>query len=222
MAAFPFFIELKGKKCVVVGGGKVASRKIEILSKFNGDIVVISPEISDEIKVLKDSGKLVHINRCYQSSDIMGAFMVIAATSDTLVNDNIYTDAVNHGILVNVVDDPQRCTFLFPAIVKRNDLVIGISTSGSYPTLSKKIRKKVDSMVNSNINEDVMSLLKEFRKKVIHEIEDNSLKAEILDRVIEEVVFTDHPIDIEHFREKMNGILQNFKNQKNEKHCTNN
>ena len=222
MAAFPFFIELKGKKCVVVGGGKVASRKIEILSKFNGDIVVISPEISDEIKVLKDSGKLVHINRCYQSSDIMGAFMVIAATSDTLVNDNIYTDAVNHGILVNVVDDPQRCTFLFPAIVKRNDLVIGISTSGSYPTLSKKIRKKVDSMVNSNINEDVMSLLKEFRKKVIHEIEDNSLKAEILDRVIEEVVFTDHPIDIEHFREKMNGILQNFKNQKKEKHCTNN
>ncbi len=208
MASFPFFIELKGKKCVVVGGGKVASRKIEILSKFNGDIVVISPEISDEIKVLKDSGKLVHINRCYQSSDIMGAFMVIAATSDTLVNDNVYTDAVNHGILVNVVDDPQRCTFLFPALVKRSDLVIGISTSGSYPTLSKKIRKKVDSMVNSNINEDVMSLLKEFRKKVIHEIEDNSLKAEILDRVIDEVVFTDRPIDIEHFRERMNEICE--------------
>jgi len=215
MAAFPFFIELKGKKCVVIGGGKVASRKIEILSKFNGDIVVISPEISDEIKVLKDFGRLVHINRCYESSDIIGAFIVIAATSDILVNDNIYTDAVNLGIFVNVADDPQKCTFLFPAVVKRSDLVIGISTSGSYPTLSKKIRKKVDSMVNSNMNEDVIFLLKEFRRKVIHEIEDNPLKAEILDRVIEEVVFTDCQIDIEHFKERMNNILQNSINFKN-------
>ncbi|KNY28019.1 precorrin-2 dehydrogenase/sirohydrochlorin ferrochelatase family protein [Pseudobacteroides cellulosolvens] len=211
MTAFPFFIDLKGKKCIVVGGGKVASRKVEILSRFNGDIVIISPEISHKIKLLKDSGRLVHISRCYESSDISGAFMIIAATSDTLVNENIYKDAVNLGIFVNVADDPKKCTFFFPSIVKRNDLVIGISTSGSYPALSKQIRKKIDSIINNNINEDIMSILKESREKVINEIEDDHVKAEILDKVLEETVFTDSQIDIEHFKIRMNDILQKYK-----------
>ncbi len=211
MAAFPFFINLKGKKCIVVGGGKVASRKIDILSKFNGDIVVISPEISHKIKTLKDLGRLAHIGRCYESSDIYGAFMIIAATSDTLVNENIYNDAVNLGIFVNVADAPEKCTFFFPSIVKRSDLVIGISTSGNYPALSKQIRKKIDLIINYSINEDIISKLKEFREKVINEIEDDQVKAEILDKVLEEAVFTDCQIDPENFTAVVDSIFKKYK-----------
>jgi precorrin-2 dehydrogenase/sirohydrochlorin ferrochelatase len=210
MASFPLFIDLEDKKCVVVGGGKVASRKIETLCNFNGNIFVISPEITHKINILKDSGKLTHIKRCYESSDIEGAFMVIAATSDALLNEKIYNDAANHGILVNVADDPQKCTFFFPSVVKRSDLIIGISTSGSYPALSKQIRKKVDSIINNNINANVISILKEFREKVIHEIDDEQIKAKILDKVLEEIVFINDQVDIIGLKAKLEETYKKY------------
>ncbi|HEY9063040.1 MAG TPA: bifunctional precorrin-2 dehydrogenase/sirohydrochlorin ferrochelatase [Pseudobacteroides sp.] len=210
MPSFPLFVDLKGKKCIVVGGGKVASRKIEMLDRFNGDIVVISPEITYSINTLKESGKLTHISRFYKPSDIKDAFMIIAATSDESVNELIYNDAVNHGVLVNVVDDPKRCTFFFPSLVKRGDLVIGISTSGGYPALSKHIRKKLDNIIDDNINEEVISYLKEFRKKVILEIQNAELKASILNNIIEETIFTDSRPDIESLKAKMDAIYKKY------------
>lgn len=211
MASFPLFVDLKDKKCIVVGGGKVASRKIEMLNHYSGQIVVISPEITQSISILNESGKLRHISRFYESSDIKDAFMIIAATSDESVNELIYNDAVNNGVLVNVVDDPKRCTFFFPSLVKRGDLVIGVSTSGSYPALSKHIRKKLDTIIDDNINEEVISLLKEFRERVKLEIQNAELKASILSKIIEETLFTESRSDIESLKAKMDAIYKKYK-----------
>lgn len=185
MAVFPLFVDLRGKKCIVVGGGKVASRKVEILLKFEANLSVIAPEVNSLIKVLEDQGKINVLRKEYSGQDIDDAFLVVAATSSCEVNGSIFRDAKKRNIPVNTVDDPEKCTFIFPSVVKRGDLTIGISTSGAYPALSKKIRKIVEEVYTEEYSE-ILSLLADFRLRIRKSCLNQCQREKLLRQVVDE------------------------------------
>jgi precorrin-2 dehydrogenase/sirohydrochlorin ferrochelatase len=137
MKYLPVCINIKEKPCLVVGGGRVAARKVNTLLKAGARVTVIAGNF-------RKSGKKIRcIRRNYRRGDAKGYFLVIAATSDPAVNRAIYTECKKRKILVNTVDVPERCDFIFPSIVQRRDLLIAVSTSGSSPALSREIKKQI-------------------------------------------------------------------------------
>jgi precorrin-2 dehydrogenase/sirohydrochlorin ferrochelatase len=185
MPVFPLFIDLKGRKCIIIGGGNVAARKVEILLQFGAHLVVISPKLIPELEAYKEKGAFIHIDRLYCDKDIEGAFLVIAATSDNEANERIYNTAVKLNIFVNVVDDPEKCTFLFPSVIKKDDLVIGVSTSGSFPMLSKALRKKIENIVPMNFDGDLTGVLRQWRERARSNILDTEKRKEFMNRVLD-------------------------------------
>lgn len=203
MALFPLFIDLNGKKCIFVGGGNVAARKIEALLPFNPEIVVISPETDSRIKEFANEGKLTIISRTYYRGDLAGAFMAVAAASDRRINDEAYNEAVKEGIYINVADSPEKCTFTFPAVVKRDEIVIGISTSGSYPALSKRIRQMVEGVLPEDLGR-VAAVLQKFRRKALEEIGDWENRRKFINRALEEAL----GIEISSTEDDLSGKIQ--------------
>lgn len=136
---YPMFLDIEEKKCVVVGGGRVAKRKIEGLLRAGANVVVISPNLDEELKKM-----VLWIEREYRDGDLDGAFIAIAATDNEEVNQMVYNEAEKKGILVNVVSSPYLCRFIVPSIIERDDFTIAISSGGKNPSLSKNIRLKLE------------------------------------------------------------------------------
>lgn len=145
MQYYPINLDLRDKKCLVVGGGDVAGRKVNTLLACNAKVTVVSPEATENICELARQREIELRLRAFQPSDMEGAFVVIASTDDAGVNTEVSKLAQEKGILVNVVDDPALCNFIVPATVSRGDLQISISTGGSSPALAKRIRKELES-----------------------------------------------------------------------------
>jgi len=144
---YPVNFDICGKKCVVVGGGKVAERKAKSLLEFKGRVTVVAPEITSRLKKLLSERKITHISKKYDKKYIKNSAIVIGATSDRSVNQKISIDAKKYGIPVNIVDDPELCSFIVPSKIKRGPLVVSISTSGQAPALSKALRYKLQKIV---------------------------------------------------------------------------
>lgn len=212
LAVFPLFVDLKDRLCVVVGGGKVASRKIAVLLEFGAKIRVVSPELTDQLVVLGQEGNLEITGREYSEEDMKDAFLVIAATSDRALNERIYRTAVEKGIFVNVADSPEECTFVFPSVVKREDLVIGISTSGSFPVLSKRIREKIEKDIPESYG-DLLTIVKNYRRRAIEEIKDADRRRKATNRLLEQLAFYETktcPVD---FKLECENIFKEFKDE---------
>ncbi|MBF0618819.1 MAG: bifunctional precorrin-2 dehydrogenase/sirohydrochlorin ferrochelatase [Candidatus Omnitrophica bacterium] len=143
-AYYPVNLDLEGKKCLVVGGGKVAERKVLTLLKFGADIVVVSPEITPRIALQARAGKVIHIKRAYQKKDLKGVFLVIAATNVPVVNALAARHAESRNILLNVVDVPKLCNFIVPSVLQRGSLTISISTGGQSPMFAQMWRRKCE------------------------------------------------------------------------------
>lgn len=148
MGYFPFFIDIKNKKIVIAGGGKVALRKAEKLLPFEPHLTVIAPVICSEISLLDG---IEIIRKPFSDEDINGAFAVIAASDDNALNAHIYELCTEKSILINTVDDKEKCSFIFPAIVQRNDVSIGISTSGKSPLFAKIMREYIEEELHDNM-----------------------------------------------------------------------
>jgi precorrin-2 dehydrogenase / sirohydrochlorin ferrochelatase len=147
MLSTPFYIaclKLKGRRCVVVGGGEIGLEKVEGLLACDGDVRLIAPEAEPALQRYAAEGSIEWEQRSYAGpSDLEGAFMVIAATDDTDVNIGVYDDAERRAMLANVVDVPPLCNFILPAIVRSGPLAIAISTAGASPALAKRIKREV-------------------------------------------------------------------------------
>lgn len=155
MACFPLFQDLSHKKIAIIGGGTVAARKAEKLLPFGPEITVIAPEILPELSALP----VMAVLRPFQDSDITPQlFCVIAATDDRALNRHIYEFCRSARIPVNTVDDPALCTFLFPSLVKRGPLTVGISTSGASPTAAIWIRRQLEELLPDNTEEILLWL----------------------------------------------------------------
>jgi precorrin-2 dehydrogenase/sirohydrochlorin ferrochelatase len=142
---YPICLDLEGKCCLVVGGGKIAERKIVTLLDYGAKVRVVSPKVTSEITNLLRQGKIWYEEREFQPGDLTGAFLVIAATNIDQINKTVAREARRHGLLINVVDAPADSTFILPSVLKRGDLAISISTGGKSPALARKIRQDLEA-----------------------------------------------------------------------------
>ena len=166
MRYFPVFLDLKEKRCLVVGGGPVAERKVKNLLKAGARVKVISPELTGPLSRLKEERKISHLSRSYRKGDLRGALLVIAATDDRAVNERIFREATANRIPVNVVDDPAHSSFIVPSIVQKKDLLVAVSTSGRSPALARLLRQKLEKEIGPEYLR-LLKLMANVRKKVI-------------------------------------------------------
>ena len=141
MSLFPMFLKLEGRSCLVVGGGKIGESKIRSLLTAGARVRVVAPSVTRAVSRWAGSGILEWSAQEFQPNDLAAAFLVIAATSSVEVNDFVYREARLRNVLCNVVDDPDRCDFYYPSVVRRGDLQIAISTGGSSPALAQRLRR---------------------------------------------------------------------------------
>ena len=141
---FPVFLDVRRKKCVVIGGGQVAFRKIRTLLDCGASVTVISPVLHPDLSELANKNSIQVIRRSYKSRDLKGAFIVIAATGTKETNRKVAKEAGRVGALVNVVDDPEPSDFIVPSLLRRGDLAIAISTGGMSPALARKIKTRLE------------------------------------------------------------------------------
>lgn len=160
MVDYPINIRLKEKKCLVIGGGQVALRKILNLYEAGAKVTVIAPEIHNEIKKLN----VFIILKQYENDLQDDYLLVVAASNDREVNRQVARDAVKKNILINVVDDVDLSSFTFPSVIKRKNLTISISTSGESPFFAKIFRRKLEKMIKDNDLQLLESLSKERNK----------------------------------------------------------
>lgn len=142
---YPAFLNLQGRLCTVVGGGKVAERKISKLLDFGARVRVISPAVQPWIELWAEHDRIEWLNRKYEPGDVADAYLVFAATSDRQVNRLIWIEAERAGRLVNVCDSRDLCTFTVPATTRRGALQVAISTSGTNPAAAKSLREALES-----------------------------------------------------------------------------
>ncbi|MDE2939394.1 MAG: bifunctional precorrin-2 dehydrogenase/sirohydrochlorin ferrochelatase [Chloroflexota bacterium] len=138
---YPVFLNLADKRCVIIGGGTIAQGKIGGLLQAGCRITVISPDATPGIRQAAQRGDVTWLERTYQPGDLEGAFIGVAATNVWHVNREIYEEAERLGVLLNVVDDPDLCSFIAPSVVKREPVTLAISTGGASPALARKLRE---------------------------------------------------------------------------------
>ncbi len=146
---YPILLNIQGKKCLVVGGGNVALRKVQALLEQDANVEIVSPNFCPELNKLAKEGTVRTINRDYKPEDLKETFIAIAATDDVKTNERLAAQARRLGILVNVVDDPNNSDFIVPSYFRRGDIIIAVSTSGRSPALARKIRSELEKSFQS-------------------------------------------------------------------------
>jgi len=182
MALFPMFLKLAGRKCVVVGAGKIAEDKITSLLNAVAAVTVIAPSVSLAVRQLASLGSVTLIEREFLPEDLGGAFLVIAATSKSEVNRAVYEEAQRRGVLCNAVDDPENCDFYFPAVAQRGALQIAISTAGESPALAQRLRAEIEEQLDSATG-DWLVRLGEARREVLATVPPGEERRQLLHKL---------------------------------------
>jgi precorrin-2 dehydrogenase/sirohydrochlorin ferrochelatase len=144
MSLFPIFLKLEGRRCLVVGAGNVGEPKIQSLLAAHAEVLVVAPEATATVQSWAESGAITWNRRGFDSSDLDGAVLVIAATASEVINDAVFLEAQRRSILCNSVDDPQHCDFFYPAVIRRGDFQVAISTAGHSPALAQRLRTELE------------------------------------------------------------------------------
>jgi precorrin-2 dehydrogenase/sirohydrochlorin ferrochelatase len=182
MALFPLFVDIKGKKILIIGGGIVALRKIEKLIPFEPDLKVISKDFHPQTYRFIEENSIPFEKRAFSFSDLEGVDIVIVAVDDLDLQKEIFDRTRGKNILVNSVDSPDYCDFIFPAYIKKGDIVIGITTSGNLPGLSAKLRKHIEK----TLPEDLESIFKQI-KKIREELPKGEKRQKMILQLIDEL-----------------------------------
>lgn len=182
---FPLILDLTGKSCLVVGGGEVATRRIESLLHAHAEITVIAPEVSQEIAEWSQLGKVSWQQVAYSSQAVTAYTLVVAATDHPEVNYAIWEAVHNAGGWINIVDRPDLCNFIVPSMVQRGKLMIAISTSGASPGLSRKIRKKVEAEYGLEY-ESYVEFLAQIRQRVMQTVTSAGVRKQIFQELLDE------------------------------------
>jgi len=169
---YPAYLDLKGKKCVVVGGGKIAERKVKMLLRAGASVHVISPEITGSLRLLKTKRCIRYSSRIYRKGDLKNAWLTIAATSEQEVNIAVSEDAP---FLVNVIDAPELANFITPALVQTGPLQIAVSTGGSSPAMAASIRRELELLFDKNIGQ-YLSYIGKMRRKLFETVQDTKIR----------------------------------------------
>jgi len=162
---YPVYLDLKGRTCVVIGAGKEAEGKLASLIECGAKVKMISPEVTEDIRKLAQEGIISWEQRGYKEGDLKGTFLAIAAINDNSVNRKIVQEAAEERSLLNVVDVTHLCTFIAPAVVRRGDVTVAISTSGLSPALARKLREELQASPVMNYA-DMTGLIAEVRQEL--------------------------------------------------------
>jgi uroporphyrin-III C-methyltransferase/precorrin-2 dehydrogenase/sirohydrochlorin ferrochelatase len=171
MQYFPVFFDLKGKRCLVVGGGDVAARKVSLLFRAGAEVLVISPELCESLQNRVANGEISHEARSFEDTDIDACVLIVAGTDDQAVNKRVSELAHAKCIPVNVVDQPALCSFIVPSIIDRSPVQVAVSTGGASPVLARLLRARLETMIPSAYGR-LASLMNEFRDKVKSKLTD--------------------------------------------------
>lgn len=144
---FPMFVDISDKKVIVVGAGTIAKRRIRTLMEFTDHLEVIAPEVNKELLDLQEEGRITIRKKKYEREDIFDAAMVIAATNDSKINNDIYSACKCLGILVNVCSDKNKCDFYFPGIAQKENVVIAVTASGKDHKLARRLVERVRELL---------------------------------------------------------------------------
>lgn len=162
---YPVFLDISGKPVVVVGGGKVAQQKVEGLIEAGANVTVVSPELNERMTQLRDEGRFMHIKRKYEPGDLEGHTLAFAATDDGADNHAVWEEGRRRNIWVNAVDDIPNCDFIMPGIVRRGDLILAISTSGTSPAMARKVREDLEAFL-SDEDAELLDLAAQVRREL--------------------------------------------------------
>ncbi len=162
---YPIFVDLSDRLILVIGGGQVALRKVERLLECGAKIKLISPEITEDLLELANQGRIKVLRRSYEAGDLKGSWLVIGACDVEDVNQRVFEEACKQKVFCNIVDAPLMCSFHVPALVKRDQLQIAISTAGASPALAKYIRKQLEEIFESYY-EDFLIAMRELREHI--------------------------------------------------------
>jgi precorrin-2 dehydrogenase / sirohydrochlorin ferrochelatase len=178
----PIVLKLAGRKCVVVGGGEVATRRVQTLLEAGAAVTVVAPELSNALETLVRERVLTHLHKEYDRADVEGAFLVIAATDQTAINARVAADASAGGILYCDAEAAERSDFLIPSLVRRGDLLLAVTTLGSSPSLAARIRQELELAYGPEFGA-LTALLKEIRETALHSISDAARRRAALNQL---------------------------------------
>lgn len=163
---YPLFLKIENRHCVVVGAGEVAARKAARLVECGARVTVVGRFVAPALARMRDGGILSHIDDDYRSEHLDSAFLVIGATDDAAVNRRVHDDAEAAGILVNIVDCPELCTFILPALLRKGDLTVAVSTGGRSPALARMIRMNLETVLDEGYG-PLLRVLGDLRGRIL-------------------------------------------------------
>ncbi|HLH76704.1 MAG TPA: bifunctional precorrin-2 dehydrogenase/sirohydrochlorin ferrochelatase [Candidatus Binataceae bacterium] len=167
MGFIPLFIEMEGRRCLVIGGGAVAQRKCESLLSAGACLTVISPTLVPALRQARDAGRLTHVERCYQPGDLSGYGIIYCAVNDPDLGRQIHAEARRLEVLVNVADQLECCTFIVPAVARRGRLQVAVSTAGASPTLAARLRTRIAAQLSPELEVmvEIMAAARDWLKR---------------------------------------------------------
>ncbi len=184
MKYYPANLNIKNRNCLVVGGGNVGTRKVTTLLECGARVTVVSPDPTPRLKKMAANGSIQLKERAYQSDDLSKMFLVIGATDDERLNRQVSIDAERVNILCNIADRPEVCNFILPAIVRRGDLVITISTSGKSPALAKRLRRNLETQFGKEYA-DFLRLMGAIRDKLLSQAHEPEAHKDLFNQLID-------------------------------------
>jgi len=184
MTFYPVFLNLKGRHCVVVGGGTIAEQKVVGLLDAGARVTVVSPELTWKLEDLVSTGAIEVRRRPYQRGDLEGAFIAIAATDDRSANAAVWDEAEERGILLNAVDDLPHCSFIAPAIHREGDIAVAISTGGKSPAFAVRLRERIAALIGREEG-DFLNLLGELRPHVAARVPNFKLRTRLWYQIVD-------------------------------------
>lgn len=190
MQYLPIFTKLDNKPVVIIGGGEVAVRKARALLKANARLTLVAPSFDKAVYALQESFDITLIQATFDASQLHGAMLVIAATDDETVNQQVFNAADEMNIFVNVVDDQPKCSFIFPSIIDRSPITIAISSAGTAPVLARRLREKLETLVPQHIG-PLAELVGRFRNTVKSRFSQLSDRRQFWEKVFDSAVVSD-------------------------------
>ena len=184
MDFLPIFMNIRGQRCLVVGGGEIAARKAALLQEAGAEIAVVSPELSSSMARQAEQGSVTYREGAFEASDLDGVNLVIAATDDEAVNRQVSELARTRQLPVNVVDNPELCSFIIPSIIDRSPVQIAVSTGGASPVLARLLRTQLESVIPSTYGR-LAAMVGGFRDKVKAQFSDVNARRNFWEQVLE-------------------------------------
>jgi len=184
MRYYPVNLDIQNRKCLVVGGGDVGTRKVMTLLECGATVVVVSPAVTAKIEELSNNALIKLEKRGFKPTDLHQMFLVVGATNNPELNRQIHTGAERLGMLCNIADRPEVCNFILPAIVNRGDLIIAISTSGKSPAFAKKIRKDLEKEFGTEY-EEFLKLMGRIRNKLLSQDHEPEVHKPLFENLIQ-------------------------------------